>query len=681
MVNQQKDTYALQQETLRFSFTNEEKQGYIPITHIINQEVPIYNQEVGYGFVNLTSALPPRIVHSSNISLTDSGLFFNEPYFANSINENPDDYNHFGIMFRANVPPGAYKVSIKTSTPISDVLISISGMRPQTLNQELYWDAAKLVKRSTFATTTEYEWTFDYANGRDFIDIEIEPTMNNVTCGIKEIIISPMSNNNKSSNERPTLFLLGDSTVKSYIFEEAPMNGWGQVINQLFDLEKVNIINYSMGGRSFKNSYSEGRLNDILMTGKEGDYLFIQFGHNDESTDESDRFGRGSTEQMYASYIHDIFIPAIRARGIIPIFVTPMSRIDGTLADDGIYHNSFHKRKFPDILKKAGEELQIPVIDLNTRSLEYYNEIGPQATSAMFMSIEAGETPGKTNDGTYANGHPANKIDGTHYKESLSHQFSRIIVTEIVNLGKNQNEIMTEISSFLKDDVVTAAQQNKWGGIFTQCATDVQTGPNAYYRNQIEKLIQLNVLEKDQEGNFNPEAIIEIDEFCFAICKLLSISIDSIKRNNHTKLTREVMAAILYDAYHARFQEKPKYMTAYNDIKKKQSSVNYDSNLDFGGSTTYYPLIPYENLDDFDDVNPKLRPKVKTAYQLGLIRSDYGIQRGKVLNGKTFEPKQPVTKAKAAKTLYFMWVLSNPINVENHLSEIAPASDKEETVC
>ena len=60
------------------------------------------------------------------------------------------------------------------------------------------------------------------------------------------------------------------------------MSGWGQVFDRLFDTSKINIVNYSMGGRSLKTMYQEGRLNDVLMTGHKGDFVLVQSGHNDE---------------------------------------------------------------------------------------------------------------------------------------------------------------------------------------------------------------------------------------------------------------------------------------------------------------------------------------------------------------------------------------------------------------
>src|SRR5690349_19947914 len=109
-----------------------------------------------------------------------------------------------------------------------------------------------------------------------------------------------------------------------------------------------------MGGRSFRNAYAEGRQNDLLLAGHVGAVLMIQFGHNDESLDETRRFGRGSTEEMYERSILYVYLPAIRARGMVPDFVTQMSRVYVSAKPSDSYTNLFSKRRFPDLMKRLG---------------------------------------------------------------------------------------------------------------------------------------------------------------------------------------------------------------------------------------------------------------------------------------------------------------------------------------
>lgn len=620
--------------------------------------LPRYDGAIGYGFVNQTGALPARTVHTDTIRSEAAGYVIAEA--AIDPDSGKDHYNNYGMAFRIKAAPGAYAIKVRTTSDVADTTVSISGMQTSRLLTPVFWDAASLLPNQTPMTAQGRDWNYRYVNGRDYIDIEVEPKKAGVAVGLSQITLTPIAPQQRPAGVLPAIYTLGDSTVKSYTFDEAPMSGWGQVFDQLFDPRKVRVVNYSMGGRSFRNAYAEGRLNDLLLTANAGDMLLIQFGHNDESLDENRRYGRGATEAMYEELIRQVYLPAIRARGVLPVFVTPMSRVNGAQKPGQPYVNSFDKRHFPVLMKKLGMELGVPVVDLNARSVEYYNATGQASITAMVMSIEAGETPGKTNDGSYANGHPANKIDGTHFKESLSKQYARMVVTGLA-------QVAPDITPLLREDVRKAIASNDWSAIQPEIAADIIDGENAYYRNQIEKLLQLGALRKDAQGQFHPQAVMQIGEFATALAKLMGVQPGVAYAEG--PLTREVMAAILLDAYHAKYASKPAYMTDYNGKTILPGSPGYDPNLDSGAQgAMYYPLVRWNQLRDSATISPAYAAKLQQAYELGLIRSEASIQRGRMVNGRMIEPQTPVTRAKAAKALYFMWVLAQPPKNENDQS-------------
>lgn len=126
------------------------------------------------------------------------------------------------------------------------------------------------------------------------------------------------------------------------------------------------------------------------------------------------------------------------------------------------------------------------------------------------------------------------------------------------------------------------------------------------------------------------------------------------------------MAVLLHDAYRAKFAAKPAYMTDYNGKTILPGMPGYDPNLDAGTrGAMYYPLVGWAQLEDTQAVTPANLAKVREAYELGLIRSEAGIARGRMVNGRVLEPRALVTRAKAAKALYFMWVLAQPPKDEN----------------
>lgn len=651
---------------LRFNFSSQPVSGAVRVPLNNAGGAPLFDAATGFGFVERTGALPSRPVHVAAIRSTGKGLVISEPAFSADQGFEKEHYNNFGMAFRVTAAPGAYAIRVRTTSSLEDSTVSVTGMQASRLTPGVFWDAASLLPNRTTHAMEGRQWSYRYVNGRDFIDIEIEPTRVNTPVGIEEIVITPVPAQARPAGILPAMYTLGDSTVKSYTFDEAPMSGWGQVFDKLFDPAKVRVVNYSMGGRSFRNAYAEGRLNDLLMAGHIGDVVLIQFGHNDESVDEMRRFGRGSTEAMYESLITDVYLPAIRARGMVPVLVTPMSRVNGNASPGETYVNSFKKRKFPELMKKLGTAQGVTVVDLNARSVEFYNANGVAATTAMVMAIEAGETPGKTNDGSYANGHPANKIDGTHFRESLSKQYARIVATELARLARQGDPAAIKITGQLRSEVRAAIAIDDWSKVYPEIARDIGTAENAYYRDQIEKLLQLGALRKDAQGNFRPQETMLTREFVAALGSVLTLPAGSLAAYADGPLSREVMGAMLADAYHARFTEQPRYMLDYNGKTMVPGAQSYDPNLDSGAQgAMYFPLLAWTRLLDAGSVSPRYAAKVKLAYEAGLLRSEAGIARGRMVNGALLEPRALVSRAKAAKALYFMWVLGQAPKAEN----------------
>ena len=665
-----------------FNFTKESKDGAIDVG-TINGKAPLYNRDRGWGFVSETTAMPPRKVDVNRIEVRKEGYKVVENSVAKFNITDKDgklldytkatDYNYGGMVFRVNVPRGGYNIQVETARGKDDALVSVSATQTSRIENTKQWDAAGLVKNQHLAKWNGNVWSFDYCTGRSFVDIEVEPKSVGNPVVLKSIKITPIPV--RKQEDEPTVYLLGDSTLKSYLFEEAPMSGWGQVFDRLFDTSKINIVNYSMGGRSLKTMYQEGRLNDVLMTGHKGDFVLVQSGHNDEKngkdkgvvSDPTARFGTGSTEEMYRNYLEYCYLSAIEVRGMIPILVTPMTRVKGDAKGGYVYTDTFttEDRHFTKVMRGTAKDNNVPLVDLNEDSVNYLNELGVQGTTAVVMSIEAGETPAKSNSGSYANGHPQLKIDGTHMKEALTKQYARFIVTDLAKLEKDYS-YLKPLTDAYTSDVKDAIATGNWDKVYPEVAKDCLTGDNAYYRNQIEKMLQLGVMSKDSDGNFNPQNIMTVKEYISALTKIYKIDESAFKNYVDGNLTREVMAAINLDAYNRKFKSKPKYMTDYNGNNITPDDPNYDPNL-VGTEAQYYPLVGYNAIKDRMSISLKFADKVKDAYNLGLIRSEVGIERGKVQNGYYIEPQKEVTRAKAAKSLYFMYVLGSDIHTENDI--------------
>lgn len=655
-------------------------------------EIPVYGRWNGpYGFIDGGETFPRREVQTEKLFLEGDAVCVRERDRKRFERYHPGgtDYDRGGQLLRIDLPAGIYDVAVLCAGDRESVALSISGMEPDRVLQGGFWDAGELVPVRFPARWEGNVWRYTYINGRDFVVIALEPRRPDETVGIRRVRIERRGETFGGGAEAlPCIRILGDSTAKSYVFEEAPMSGWGQIFYRMADAGRAEVINYSNGGRSLRIMYQEGRLNDMLLSGRPGDFVLLQSGHNDERArnegpepdGEDSRFGRGSTEEMYYDLLTKVFLPSIRCAGMTPVLVTPVTRINAGCGDDAVFVNSFRKRDFPAVMRRAAEDTGTLLLDLNARSVEHFNQIGPQGARAMVMSLEPGETPGKTNSGSYANGNPGNHADGTHYKECLSRQYCRMAVLEIAGAAGRGNPVALALRELLRENVRQAAESGDFSEVFPEVCRDTVAGRRAYYRNQIEKMVEIGVFSKDEEGNFYPFGLCSRGEFREGIRRIWGLSREFAGEPGEASKEEEPFlrmeaAEILYDAYGLRFgfgeAGKPPYMTDYNGRNISPEDPNYDVNLP-EGETMYYPLTAFEDIVDLEELPEGTLEKLETVYRLGLMRceGEGETSRGSLKNGTRFGPFRLVTRESAAKYLYFCFVLGQNIKKENHLTDL-----------
>jgi lysophospholipase L1-like esterase len=198
-----------------------------------------------------------------------------------------------------------------------------------------------------------------------------------------------------------TIFLAGDSTVTDQDVE--PWASWGQMIPQYFDTNIV-ITNYACSGLALSSFKSSNRLQKISSQIKAGDYLFIEFGHNDEKI-------KGPENTAWESYSDLLieFIQAAKDKGAYPILVTPTQRrafnTDGTLkATHG---------DFPDAMRAVAKKTNVPLIDITAMTTQLYEKWGDDASRKAFVQYPANTFPGQAKaleDNTHFNSFGANEI-------------------------------------------------------------------------------------------------------------------------------------------------------------------------------------------------------------------------------------------------------------------------------
>jgi lysophospholipase L1-like esterase len=174
----------------------------------------------------------------------------------------------------------------------------------------------------------------------------------------------------------PRIFLLGDSTVADQKAE--PFASWGQMLPRFFGPD-IAIANYAESGETLKSFLTGLRLDKVLSEVRPGDWIFIQFGHNDEKAQWPQTFA--AAESTYRSYLRT-YIAEARRLGTHPILVTPPQR--RTFDAQGHVTNSHGA--YPDAVRAVGTEEGVPVIDLAAMSTTLYEALGPARAPLAFAN-------------------------------------------------------------------------------------------------------------------------------------------------------------------------------------------------------------------------------------------------------------------------------------------------------
>lgn len=219
-----------------------------------------------------------------------------------------------------------------------------------------------------------------------------------------------------TSNQSPkkiTVYLIGDSTMSIKKTEAYPETGWGMPFKYFFD-STVVVDNRAMNGRSTRTFISENRWQSVADNLKDGDYVFIQFGHNDESKEKTDRY---TTPEQYKSNLVK-FITETRTKKANPILLTPVSR---RKFKDGKAQET-HQEYSPLVVEVATQQ-KVPLIDLDTKSRELFQKFGEEQSKLLFLQLAAGEHPN----------YPEGKNDNTHFNELGARLMAQIVLSEIKN--------------------------------------------------------------------------------------------------------------------------------------------------------------------------------------------------------------------------------------------------------
>jgi len=212
-----------------------------------------------------------------------------------------------------------------------------------------------------------------------------------------------------------SVWMIGDSTMCQYDSSRFPLTGWGMKFEEYFD-SSVTIENKARGGRSTRTFISENRWQPIVNNLSKGDYVFIQFGHNDEAKNYPDRYT--SPEDYRKNLIK--FVSESREKDAIPVLITPVSRRKFDANGNALETHEVYSK----IVHEVADKYKVPLIDLDKMSRALFQKFGPENSKLLFMQLQPGENPN----------YPVGDNDNTHFTTYGARHIAELVLNGIENL-------------------------------------------------------------------------------------------------------------------------------------------------------------------------------------------------------------------------------------------------------
>jgi lysophospholipase L1-like esterase len=210
------------------------------------------------------------------------------------------------------------------------------------------------------------------------------------------------------------VYLIGDSTIANKATTAFPETGWGMAFQYMFD-STVVVDNRAKNGRSTRTFISEKLWQPVADNLRPGDYVFMQFGHNDESKEKVDRY---TNPQEYKANLKK-FITETREKNANPVLLTPVARrsfLEGKVQET--------HAEYAALVREVAQEEAVPLIDLDEKSKALLQQFGEENSKLLFLQLAPGEHPN----------YPEGKNDNTHFSELGARKVAQLVLAEVVAL-------------------------------------------------------------------------------------------------------------------------------------------------------------------------------------------------------------------------------------------------------
>lgn len=214
------------------------------------------------------------------------------------------------------------------------------------------------------------------------------------------------------------VWLIGDSTMCTQPRDRSPVTGWGTPFEDFFD-STVAIVNKARGGRSTRTFISEGRWKAVTDSLEEGDYVLIQFGHNDEAKEPQYR-DRYTPVPDYKTNLIKLITEA-REKKANPVLITPVTR----MIFDSLGNIMETHKEYSAAVREVGRQYNTPVVDLDAKSRNLVQAFGPEWAKLLYMQVDPLENPH----------YPNARQDNTHFNEYGARRMAELVLAEIRKLN------------------------------------------------------------------------------------------------------------------------------------------------------------------------------------------------------------------------------------------------------
>ena len=358
--------------------------------------------------------------------LDEAPRYSEETGYGYDLVETPTKDSKSPFFFSVRVPDGNYKVTVRLG---SRKQAGITTVRAES--RRLFIESVPTKKKEFIERTFIVNKRNTHIDGNEYVrikprekrklnwDDKLTLEFNGSAPVCESITIEP------ADTTVTTVFLCGNSTVVDQ--DNEPWASWGQMIPYFFDTN-VCIANYAESGESANTFIAAGRLKKALSQMKKGDYLFMEFGHNDQKQ-------KGPGKGAYYSFMTSLktFIDEARLRGAHPVLVTPTQR--RSFDPDG--HIRDTHEDYPEAMRWLAEKENVPLIDLNEMTRTLYEAMGVEPSKRAFVHYPAGSYPGQTQD----------FADNTHFNPYGAYEIARCIVeglkTQVPDLARHLKSFPT----------------------------------------------------------------------------------------------------------------------------------------------------------------------------------------------------------------------------------------------